>query len=234
MGKTPERRTQPFSSILALAAPVMLGYVAIGLPSGILESKIGMSPLMALVLSASFYTGSGQFMLSNLLMAGVPAPSAIASITFVNTRQLLYSASFAPFFDGVGRLCTFLFSATVTDETFALNLLRLSDDEQEWGAWDAFLLNVTCMSSWALSNCVGALVGGVLNIPVAIASFAMTSIFVCLLVTQSHSRPTLVCSLFAALGVVACKLVGLSSPAILLGALAGIVAGTLAGEVGGR
>ena len=55
---------------LPYALPVMAGYVAIGIPSGILEAEVGIAPWMALFLSATFYTGAGQFMLSNLWLAG--------------------------------------------------------------------------------------------------------------------------------------------------------------------
>ena len=41
-------------SALAAAAPVMAGYVAIGLPCGIMESQIGLNALMAFVVSVTF------------------------------------------------------------------------------------------------------------------------------------------------------------------------------------
>lgn len=235
-------KSQRISNIVRLAAPVMLGYLAIGVPCGILESQAGLTPGMCFIFSASFYTGAGQFMLSNLLLAGVAPVSAIASITFVNTRQLLYSASFAPFFSKAGRLVSFFFAATVTDESFALNLTQFTNQDKQrnqdkqcnqdrrWEAADALLLNLFCMSAWACANAFGAVVGSVLSLPVAIASFAMTSIFVCLLLTLDHNRATVVASLVAAAGTVVCKLVGITSPAILIGAFVGLVAGTLVGE----
>ena len=46
------------------------------------------------------------------------------------------------------------------------------------------IINICSCTSWTLSNVAGVLIGGALGIPLAIASFAMTSIFICLLVTQ--------------------------------------------------
>ena len=66
--------------------------------------------------------------------------------------------------------------------------------------------------------------GNAVGVPLAIASFAMTSIFICLLVTQKPSAANLVAAATAALGVIACKAAGLSGPAILVGALAGVAA----------
>ena len=53
--------------------PVMLTYVAIGAPCGMIMAQAGMEPWMVFALSSTFVTGSGQFMICNLWLAGVPA-----------------------------------------------------------------------------------------------------------------------------------------------------------------
>ena len=53
--------------------PVMLTYVAIGAPCGMIMAQTGMEPWMVFALSSTFVTGSGQFMVCNLWLAGVPA-----------------------------------------------------------------------------------------------------------------------------------------------------------------
>ncbi len=57
-----------------------------------------------------------------------------------------------------------------------------------------------------------------------IASFAMTSIFICLLCTQKLTMENVTAAVAAIAGVVVCKLVGLTGLAILAGALIGVVA----------
>ena len=62
---------QSFSAAL----PIMLGYVAIGIPCGILSASIGMNELQVFLLSAVFYSGAGQFMIPNMWLArSPPAP----------------------------------------------------------------------------------------------------------------------------------------------------------------
>ncbi|MCH3942400.1 MAG: AzlC family ABC transporter permease [Atopobiaceae bacterium] len=218
------KRSSPFAKALVAALPVMGGYVAIGVPCGILESQVGVDPLMSFLVSATFYSGAGQFMVCNLLMAGVPLASVAASVSLVNARQVLYSAAFSPYFSHVRKGLTFLFSATVTDESFGVNLARFANDEG-WTAGLATLVNLLCMTSWSLSNLVGCAVGGLLGIPVAISSFAMTSIFICLLVCQPRTRTSVLVAAVAALVVCLCKAVGLAGPAILVGACSGVAAG---------
>lgn len=204
------------------ALPIMLGYVAIGVPCGILSASIGLNALQAFLLSMLFYSGAGQFMIPNMWLAGSPLASIVASVSLVNTRQMLYSAAFAPACRGVRKRLSFLFAATVTDESYGVNVARFAAGE--WSVGRATMVNLFSQASWALSNVAGVLVGNAVGIPLAIASFAMTSIFICLLVTQKLSAANLVAAGVAAAGVFACKAAGLAGPAILVGALAGVAA----------
>lgn len=209
---------QAFSAAL----PIMLGYVAIGIPCGILCASIGLNALQVFLLSALFYSGAGQFMIPNMWIAGAPLASIIASVSLVNTRQMLYSAAFAPECKGVKKRLAFLFAATVTDESYGVNTARF--ETGEWSVGRAALVNLFSQGSWALSNVAGVLVGSAIGVPLAMAAFAMTSIFICLLVTQKPTLANLVAAVVAVVGVFACKVAGLGGPAILIGALAGVAA----------
>ena len=109
----------------------------------------------------------------------------------------------------------------MTDESFGVNLNRF--EAAEWSVGRATLVNVFSMSSWTISNVIGVLVGNAIGIPLAIAAFAMTSIFICLLVMQKFSAGNVIAAVAAVVGVYVCKLVGLGGPAILLGALFGVI-----------
>ena len=211
------------------AIPIMLGYVAIGIPCGILEDSIGMNALQVFFLSCMFYSGAGQFMIPNMWLAGSPLASIIASVSLVNTRQMLYSASFAPMCANERKRLSFLFSATVTDESFGVNMANFATGT--WNVPRATIVNICSCTSWTLSNVAGVLIGGALGIPLAIASFAMTSIFICLLVTQNITFENVVAAVVAIVGVFTCKAVGLAGPAILVGAILGVVAAMLVSQV---
>lgn len=209
---------QSFSAAL----PVMLGYIAIGVPCGILCASIGLDALQVLMLSVLFYSGAGQFMIPNMWLAASPIASIIASISLVNTRQMLYSASLAKHCQEAGKRLSFLFAATVTDESYGVNMARF--EQGEWSVARATLVNLFSQLSWTVSNVIGALVGSAVGVPIAIASFAMTSIFICLLCTQKVSWDNAVAVVFSMGGVLACKAVGLDGPAILIGAVLGVAA----------
>lgn len=207
---------EPFQAAL----PVMLGYVAIGIPCGILCHSIGLNAFQAFLMSIVFYSGAGQFMIPNMYLAGTPAASIIASVSLVNTRQMLYAASFAPKCETASKPLTFFFAATVTDESYGVSISKF--EEGNWSVKKALAVNLLSLSSWAISNAIGVLMASIINIPVHIAAFAMTSIFICLLFTQKLTSANVIAAVFAMIGVYCCKLLGLEGAAVLIGALLGV------------
>lgn len=207
------------------ALPVMIGYLALGIPCGILCHTAGFSVLQIFLLSVVFYSGAGQFMLPNMMMAAVAWPSALASIALVSSRQMLYSSALANYFKGESQLQRFMSSIGVTDESFGVCVGKYQTGP--WTAKQTMLVNMFCQSSWIVSNVLGALLASAFTIPTAIASFAMTSIFACLLMSQKRTRQNVVVAVCAGLGVILCKVINLSEPAIFIGALIGLFAGVM-------
>lgn len=216
---------QSFSAAL----PIILGYVAIGIPCGILSASIGLNALQVFMFCVFFYSGAGQFMIPNMWIAGSPLISIIASVSLINTRQMLYSASLAPHCQGIKKRLAFLFSATVTDESYGVNMAHFT--EGDWSVGQATLVNVFSQCSWTLSCVIGVFMGSAIGIPLAFASFAMTSIFICLLCTQKVSIENGVAIVASMLGVMVCKIVGLDGPAIVIGALTGVAAAMVLSRV---
>ena len=77
---------------------------------------------------------------------------------------------------------------------------------------------------------LGAAVGPALAIPTTVMSFAMTSIFVCLLVSRSWTVVTAVVVSVSVAAVLLLKALGVGSVSVLVGALAGIAAGLACGS----
>lgn len=224
--------TSDVTESLRCALPIMAGYVVLGLPCGLLCQQAGITAPQALVMSFLFYSGAGQYMIPNMWLAGAGPLAIIASVSLVNTRQMLYSASLSRYCEGSGKPLAFLFAATVTDESFGVNLAQFANGT--WSVRRATLVNLLSETTWALSVTAGVLAGSLVSVPTALASFAMTSIFICLLCMQPVKRVNLVAVVTAALGVVACKAAGLTGPAILVGALAGVACGMVFLAVSGE
>ena len=178
--------------------PVMLTYVAIGAPCGMIMGQTGMEPWMVFALSSTFVTGSGQFMICNLWLAGVPAPSIIASVAAISSRFALYS-----------------------EEAYGISLAKLVEGE-DWGPRESFVLNVILIATWGVSCTMGAIVGAVVDVPTAIAAFVCTSLFICLLFSQRLSRGNVVAAVSGAVSVSVCKFLGLTNIAVPASVVVGI------------
>ncbi|MGO5211251.1 AzlC family ABC transporter permease [Parafannyhessea sp. LCP21S3_E6] len=216
--------------VISAAWPVMVSYVAVGLPCGVLAAKAGMGPLQNFVLALTFLSGGGQFMMSNLWLAGVPLGSIVASVAAVSTRFALYSASLAPYLERFGRRSALAISCSYTEEAYGITLDKLASGAA-WSARDALALNLCVQLTWAASCAAGAALGAIVNVPTAIAGFAMTSLFIYLLWAQPHTRPTAAAAAAAALTVAACKWAGAAGVAVPVAALLGVAAGLAAGAL---
>lgn len=183
--------------------PVMLTYVAIGAPCGMIMGQTGMEPWMVFALSSTFVTGSGQFMICNLWLAGVPA------------------ASIAPHLRGASKRQTLAVAATLTEEAYGISLAKLIEGE-DWGPRESFVLNVILIATWGVSCTMGAIVGAVVDVPTAIAAFVCTSLFICLLFSQRLSRGNVVAAVSGAVSVAACKFLGLANIAVPASVVVGI------------
>lgn len=212
------------ADVLAVAWPVMLSYVAVGIPCGILATKAGLAPWMTFVFGFTYFSGGGQFMVSNLWLAGTPIASILTSVAAISTRFALYSASLAPYLQKFGKRESFTIAWNFSEESFGISLSKLANDK-DWTARHAWWLSFVLEWTWALACLVGAFIGGALEISTSIAAFAMTSLFIYLLYVQEHTSGYPAAIAGAVFGVVLCKWTGLANMAVPVGAIAGVLAG---------
>lgn len=208
----------------------MLSYVPIGLACGILGSKCGLGPAQGFLLGATIISGGAQFMISNLWLAGLPAATIIASVGAISLRFALYSASLAPYLQKCKKREALAMALTLIEEAYGVTLSKLTEGEKSgWTLRHALALNLVTIATWATSVAAGGAAGAVLQIPTAVASFAMTALFVYLLWSQLEGQggEKTVAAVAAAVVVVGCKAAGWTEVAVPAGAVAGVVAALL-------
>ena len=80
--------------------------------------------LTVLVILALVFAGSSQFIAVAMMGAGAGTASIVATTFAVNLRHLLMSSALSVHLKGVERRWLTLFAYGITDESFALNLVR--------------------------------------------------------------------------------------------------------------
>lgn len=164
-------------------------------------------------------------MISNMWLAGLPAATIVAGVCAVSLRFALYSASLAPYLQRVRKRTALAMALTLIEEGYGVTLAKLADGDRNWTFRHALALNVITIATWVASIAAGAALGAVIDIPTAIASFAMTALFIYLLWDQLQSGPAgnAVAAAAGAAFVVACKLAGWTAVAVPLAAVIGVI-----------
>lgn len=217
--------------VLAVAWPVMLSYVTVSLACGVLAEEAGMNGLECFLLSATYLSGSGQFMISNLWLQGTPIASLAISVCAVSSRFALYSASLAPALSRFSKRESLAIASTYTEEAYGITLGKLAEGGS-WSFHHAFALDIILLLTWSVSVAAGSFLGSATNIPMAVASFAMTSLFIYLLSGQLKDRTSVVVAATAAVAVFLAKCAGAAGAAVPIAAVAGVAAGLIAAAAG--
>lgn len=206
-------------------APVLVGVVPFGLVAGITAVQAGQGVLGAVVYSVVVYAGAAQLAALNLLGDGASVAVVVLTALVINARLVLYSASLAPQLRGTPRGRRLLGAYVLTDQAYALSIIRFRDPLDAAGRWRFYLGAATAMwVTWQLSTLVGAVAGGAVPPQVPLA-FAVPLAFLALLVPSITDRPTLAAAVVSAVVVVAAAPLG--TAAFPLGAVAGIAAGSV-------
>jgi len=188
----------PRSSItqgLTAALPIWIGYAAVGVPFGVLAGQAGLDPFQIALMSAIVFAGSAQFIAVSMMASGATVFPIIITTFFVNLRHLLMSSSLALNLKGVPKGVLSLFAYGVTDESFAVNLTKFMD-----GAWDvnrALVVNHSSNMVWIASTLIGGYLGEIVPKGAFGIDYALTAMFIALLVMQLRNMLIMVMALLA-------------------------------------
>jgi 4-azaleucine resistance transporter AzlC len=196
-----------FFSAVKYSIPVLLGYLAIGVAFGLLLVDAGYPWWLSFIMGAVMYAGTGQYIAVGLFAAGAGLPEAILVQLVVNARHMAYGLTMLKRFNAAGPYKWYLIFA-LSDETFAL-LSSIPED----GASESppsksrfmFLVALLDQGYWVAGGVIGALLGTLIPFNLDGIGFALTALFMVLMVEQilrvKRPGPFIISALAAALGV---------------------------------
>ncbi len=174
------------AAALRATFPVLLGYTTLGLAFGLVLVDAGLPWWLSPVMAAFVYAGAAQFMGVGLLASGAGIGEIALMTVLLNARHLVYGLSMLDRFAGAGRFKPYLVFG-LTDETYGI----LSTEEPPEGVDPiGFRVLVTALDQayWFAGCAVGALAGTALPVEAEGLDFALTALFVVLLVEQVMAR----------------------------------------------
>ncbi|GAB6390712.1 MAG: AzlC family ABC transporter permease [Treponematales bacterium] len=162
--------------------PVFFGYLAIGVPFGLMVVKAGYPFFLAPLMSVFIYAGAGQYLAVSLFAAGASLPSIVLAMLLLNIRHIVYGLSLIEPFRDSGRWKPYLIFA-LTDETYAI--LTASTPPAGMKRGDFYgLVSLLNQCYWVLGSVLGAAAGNLLPFSFAGVDFALTALFAVLLIEQ--------------------------------------------------
>lgn len=178
------------------AWPICIGYFPIGLALGVLAQKAGLPWWATAMMSVLVFAGSAQFICVAMLAVEASTPAIIFTTFVVNLRHILMSSALAVYLTGVNRKFLAFFAYGVTDESFAVNMTGFRTGH--WDRWSALVTNQLANMVWIISTVTGALLGQFVPQGAFGIDYALTGMFICLLVFQLQGRIYILTGLIAA------------------------------------
>ncbi|WP_295729273.1 AzlC family ABC transporter permease [uncultured Limosilactobacillus sp.] len=175
--------------------PLCLSYLPIGVACGILLHAAGMNFMLTLLVSVMVFSGGAQFILASLLVLDAPVSSIFMTLFFLELRYALLGSSLSKYFRNESQRMVLLFSASMNDENYAVNYLKFATDKN-WTTRDALMVEHYSLISWASGNLIGGLIGSAVSIDLTIVDFALTALFIYMIIMQIQNNITfLICLL---------------------------------------
>jgi 4-azaleucine resistance transporter AzlC len=177
-----------FLNAFKYSIPVLLGYLAIGVAFGLLLVDAGYPWWIALLMSVVMYAGAGQYVAVGLFASGALLAEAAIVQLVLNARHIAYGITMLKKLGATGRFKPYLIFA-LTDETFAL-LSSIDGDKPEYGKTDKerslFMFYVAALDQcyWVAGSLLGAFAGMFLPFSVDGIGFALTALFIVLMIEQ--------------------------------------------------
>jgi 4-azaleucine resistance transporter AzlC len=210
--------------LLIDSAGISVGVGAFGFIYGLSTRAVGLSPIEAAAMSLLVFAGAAQFAALGYIASGLGLASIMVLTALLNARNLVYSATLAPWLAGRQVWKRALMAHFVTDEAFALSLahFRRLGGGDEPGYWWVGIGAI--FLPWNVATIAGALAGGAIPDPSRLGlDILFPSAMAGIAVTLAVDRRTLAATVLGAPSAVACSL--LWDPAI------GVIAGAMAGAL---
>ena len=170
------------SEALQDSAPVMLGYVPLGMAFGLLFQSLGYHWLFAPLAGVVIYAGSAQFMAVGLLASGISYTEAFIATLLLNSRHIFYGLSVLDRYPKRGLSRWYLIFG-LTDETYSL----VTAKAPRIASGHTYYLYLTALnqSYWVVGCALGAGIQSFFEFDSRGFEFALVALFVVLLIEQA-------------------------------------------------
>lgn len=178
--------------------PVFFGYIFVGIAFGFLLHNAGYTWLWAILISGIVYSGSLQFILVSFLINPVSFLSVLITSVAVNSRHMFYGISFIDRFKKMGKKKWYMIFS-LTDENYSLLCSLKCNEDLYKNDRLLFMMSLLNQIYWIAGSFIGAVLGDILPFNTEGIEFAMTALFIVILIEQIMSSKTMMPAIIGSL-----------------------------------
>lgn len=162
--------------------PILAGYLALGMGFGVMLQSKGYSFWWALLMSITMFAGSGQYAGVDFLASGATILTTAVMTFIINARHFFYGFSLLDKYKGAGILKPYMIFG-LTDETYSIVCSAKLDKTINPKKY-YFFLTALNHCYWITGCTLGAVLGEFLPFDSKGIDFAMTALFIVIMVEQ--------------------------------------------------
>jgi len=174
-----------FRYALERSFPIMIGFFPVGIAYGILMQNAGYNFLWSMLTSIFVYAGSLQMLMVSFFTENIPLVTVFITSLLLNSRHIFYGISFVEKLGGYGKWKYFMIYG-MSDEAYAL-LSSYREREGTDEKWVNILSSALACFYWVIFSALGGLIGELITFNTKGMDFALTALFVVILIEQIKS-----------------------------------------------
>jgi 4-azaleucine resistance transporter AzlC len=210
-----------FAYSLRHSLPILISFIPVGLSYGILMQSIGLNWAWTFCTSLFVFAGSLQFLAVSFFAGGISLATVAVMALLLNSRHIFYGLPFIEQWRKYGPWRLFLIYA-LPDETFSLHCSNTFDDgDPQHKKWTCIFDALLVLLYWLVLTVTGALLGSLIPFRTDGIDFALTALFIVILIEQlKAAKGSRLPAVIAAVSSVVCLLVfgpsGFILPSLLI------------------
>jgi 4-azaleucine resistance transporter AzlC len=214
----------PGRAAIAEGWPIFVTAVVVGIAFGLTARQSGLGIVETSATSVIVFAGAAQFVMVDLLRTGAPAPVVVLTVLLLNARHLLMATAIRPFVATASLPRRLGLAYVLTDEAFAMGIGWFRRGHRDLTYYTVF--GGVLWGCWNAGTLLGAIFGAGVEDPQRFGiDFAITAVFVAIVVIGVRHRADAVVAVVAVLVAAGLRLAGASAFAVVVaGALAPLVA----------
>ena len=168
--------------------PILISFFPVGIAYGLLMQNAGYNFLWTGACSLFVLAGSLQFLMVSFFAEGTPLATVAVMSLLLNSRHVFYGLSFVEKFRSFGPWRWFLIYS-LCDENYSLHCASRPEEGviEKW----AYVLTAALVTFyWLVLSMLGTLIGNLITFDTTGIDFALTALFVVILLDQLRDAGT--------------------------------------------